>query len=226
LKKLTFYEQVGIVIPGAVLLFGLLYKLPELRSLLSKDGISVGGLGVFVLIAYAAGHLVAALGNLIEMALWKLHGGMPSEWVTKPPPNIISEEQCASLIDRVKTRLGIQIGALNQIDRDTWKPISRQVYADVMKHGKPERIDTFNGNYGLNRGLCAATLALAILFTVSKEWAPAACLLAISMAYLYRARRFGIHYARELYVQFLILPPTSAPVRKIGRGKGVDVSHA
>ncbi len=33
--KLTFYEQVGIIIPGTVLLFGLLFYIPMLRELLA-----------------------------------------------------------------------------------------------------------------------------------------------------------------------------------------------
>lgn len=39
------------------------------------------------------------------------------------------------------------------------------MYADVANKGKPQRIDTFNGNYGLNRGLrptdCTARCSLA-----------------------------------------------------------------
>ena len=48
-------------------------------------------------------------------------------------------------------------------DRKKWWPISRQIYADVAKNGKPDRIDTFNGNYGLTRGLTASGLVLACI---------------------------------------------------------------
>ena len=57
MKKPTFYEQVGIIIPGAVFLFGLLFYFPSLRDLLAKDGITVGQLGIYVLLSYAAGNL-------------------------------------------------------------------------------------------------------------------------------------------------------------------------
>jgi hypothetical protein len=70
-NKLSFYEQVGIVIPGAVFLFVTMFYLPELRNVLGKDGVNLGGLGVFVLIAYAMGHLLGAVGNLIEAAYWR-----------------------------------------------------------------------------------------------------------------------------------------------------------
>jgi len=219
LKKLSFYEQVGIVIPGSVLLFGLLFYLPQIREVVAKDGVSVGGLGIFVLIAYAAGHLVAALGNAVETALWRAQGGMPSDWVTKAPPNIISKEQLATLSSRVQSRFGIKLKPFEELHQNEWRPISRQIYADVMKNGKPQRIDTFNGNYGLNRGLCAATLALGVLYLIAKDWVVAVGLLCVSATYLYRAQRFGVHYAREMYVQFLLLPGTSAASRKLPPGK-------
>ena len=35
-------------------------------------------------------------------------------------------------------------------------------------------------------------------------------LLGISLIYLYRMQRFGVHYAREIYNQFLLLPMQAA----------------
>lgn len=206
MKKLSFYEQVGIVIPGAVVLFGLLFYFPPLVAILAKDGISVGGLGVFVLVAYAAGHLVAGIGNVIESALWWFFGGMPSDWVVKPAPNILAEPQINRLLGHVRSRLGLELETVIGLERRSWWPISRQLYADVMKHGKPQRIDIFNGNYGLNRGLSAATAALCAVAFFEKDWWAALGLLVASAIYLFRAYRFGIHYARELYNQFLTLP--------------------
>jgi hypothetical protein len=91
------------------------------------------------------------------------------------------------------------------MDRKVWWPISRQVYADVGKNGKVERIDTFNGNYGLNRGLSAACVALAIVAATQAQWYVVIGFLALAIVFAYRAYRFGVHYARELYLQFLVL---------------------
>src|SRR5712664_2864678 len=103
--KLTFYEQVGIIIPGTVLLFGLLFYIPMLKELLAKDGVSVGQLGVFVLLAYAAGHLVAAFGNGIEALMWKPMGGMPTDWITRPAQSLLSPEQITIVEEKVRTML-------------------------------------------------------------------------------------------------------------------------
>jgi len=95
MKNLSFYEQAGIVVPGAVLLFGLFLIQPDLHDILAKDGITIGALGIFILLAYATGHLVAALGNVLEKVLWWPFGGMPSNWVTDPKRSLLNEAQTA-----------------------------------------------------------------------------------------------------------------------------------
>jgi hypothetical protein len=218
-NKLTFYEQVGIVIPGSVFLFGLLLFFPVLQPVLTKDGVSVGELGIFVLLSYAAGHLIAGIGNAAESFLWGLVGGMPSDWVTRTQTPLLSVPQVDLLEKKVQTRLGIIVGKIRGLDPKIWWPISRQIYADVAKNGKAERIDTFNGNYGLNRGLAAASFALACIAASQTKWSIALGLLVLTAVYDYRAYRFGVHYARELYLQFLVLNETDskkAPSDKSG----------
>jgi hypothetical protein len=205
MKKLTFYEQVGIVIPGSVLLFGLLFFFPSLKDLLTKDGISFGQLGIFVLLAYAAGHLIAALGNFGEALFWWPFGGFPTDWVVHEKTNLLSDEQRDGLPRKLLARLDINIPNLIGTNRKKWFPISRQIYSDVERSGKPDRIEAFNGNYGLNRGLAAGCFALACISYVFGKWLVAVGLLIICAIYVYRAYRFGVHYGRELYVQFLSL---------------------
>jgi hypothetical protein len=201
--KPTFYEQLGIIIPGSILMFGLVLYYPELKLLTTKDAFSVGELGLFVLIAYAAGHLVAAIANALEKLFW--WNGMPSDWVTDDPPALLSEEQVEKLREKVGSRLNITIAKMAGYDKKKWWPVSRQIYADVGKNGKPDRIDTFNGNYGLNRGLASSSLVLVVVALAHADWLIATGLFVAACIYGYRAYRFGVHYARELYLQFLVL---------------------
>lgn len=203
--KMSFYEQIGIVIPGSILVFGLVLYYPELQILTKKEGMSVGELGLFVLIAYAGGHLIAAIANALEGLFWNILGGMPSDWVTRDPPTLLSLQQIENLRTKVATRLNVTIDKMEGLDRKTWWPISREIYADVAKNGKPDRIDTFNGNYGLNRGLASACLVLAVVALAHAQWMIGAGLLLAAATYSYRAYRFGVYYARELYLQFLVL---------------------
>jgi len=205
MQKLSFYEQIGIVIPGSVLVFGLVLYYPALQILTAKDGMSVGELGLFVLIAYAAGHLIAAIANALEGLFWSILGGMPSDWVTGDPPALLSPQQIENLRTKIATRLNVTIDKMAGLDKKTWWPISRQIYADVAKNGKPDRIDTFNGNYGLNRGLASACLVLVVVTFAHLDWIIGAGLFLAAGIYSYRAYRFGVHYARELYLQFLVL---------------------
>jgi hypothetical protein len=208
-KNLSFYDQVGIVTPGAIFLFGMMFCFPELRDVFSKDGFSVGGLGIFVIISYAIGHLLAALGNFIENLYWRMKGGMPSDWIVGPKPRLLSSVQIIKVEALTAVRFGLVLSPFAELTRSTWFPIFRQIYSDVEKHGKTGRGDTFNGIYGLNRGLCAAALALAvaILIMTPAQWIVSVGLIGVSLVYLYRMHRFGVHYAREIYNQFLLLPP-------------------
>jgi hypothetical protein len=203
MNKPTLYEQVGIIIPGALFLIGAFALLPELRTTVGSDGVSLGEFGIFFLLAYASGHFVAAVGNFGELFLWGTVGGMPSDWIVKPETTLISHLQRQKLDERIRSRLGIDIATTIGMDRKVWRPISRQLYADVMRNGKPDRIDVFNGNYGLNRGLCAASLVLIVVALSQQRWVIAVAFLVATIVFGYRAYRFGVHYGRELYVQFL-----------------------
>src|SRR5579859_3357725 len=108
-KNISFYEHTGILIPGAALVFGLLFFFPEFRALFFSDGVSVGGLGLFLLISYAAGHLAAALGNLMEACIWGIAGGRPLTWITKPDNSLLAPEQMSGLDDLIKQRLRLEI---------------------------------------------------------------------------------------------------------------------
>ena len=208
---MTFYEQVGIVIPGSVFLVGLLFYFPALYALIAKEGVTLGQFGIFLLLSYAAGQLLAAVGNALEAVLWKIAGGMPSDWVTHESTSLLTAAQVESSAGKARSRLGSTIEKIPGTPARTWFPISRQMYADVAKNGKAERIETFNGNYGLNRGLAAAMLALAVISLPQREHALAGGFIVIALMYLYRAYRFAKHYARELYVQFLVLSDAPAP---------------
>jgi hypothetical protein len=207
--KLTFYEQVGIVIPGSVLLAGLLFIFPALNAFGPKEGVTLGQFGIFLLLSYATGHLVAAIGNVLESLGWKIAGGLPSNWVLQTDGNsLLNAKQLEQLAAKAKSRLGLDIEKVPGMEAKVWFPITRQIYADVAKGGKPQRVDTFNGNYGLNRGLAAATLALALVCATQKLWLIALGFLVVAIVYGYRAYRFAVYYARELYLQFLVMENT------------------
>ena len=214
MKTLSFYEQVAILIPGAICLFALLLIIPELKSsFAAADGITVGGLGLFLILAYGTGHAVAAIGNLLESAFGWFFGGMPSDWVVKDGQHLIQPEQLKLLEDRITERLGFSSPALHGLPKKRWKAIFGQLYRHVLTTN-PGRIETFNGNYGLNRGLSAALLAVTILVIIARpnHWIALAIGTAVLAGiYLIRMHRFGVHFAKEVLFCFLNPTPTVLP---------------
>lgn len=93
-------------------------------------------------------------------------------------------------------------------------------------------MDTFNGNYGLNRGIASALLiGLVLLLFVHGlvYWQFALLLLFSAGIALYRTYRFGVRYARELFVQFLQIhgggdgtSPSTDATRQTSQQQGVQ----
>jgi hypothetical protein len=69
-SKFNAYEFIGILAPGGTILFGLALIFPELKAVFFEQGFSLGDLGLFVILAFVAGHLIQAVGNaLVRLGL-------------------------------------------------------------------------------------------------------------------------------------------------------------
>ncbi len=202
-RSFDFYEFAGVIVPGAVLTLGLMLLFPESRVFFSKDGVTFGELGLFIVIAYAAGHLVQGIGNWIEWIWWKVWGGLPSRRVLSG--HLLSADQH----ERVVAALREDGNVTNDIatcSSSEALAIVREVYSVVAGSGKAGRVDIFNGNYGLLRGLAAAFLMLLIAsVTLMKGLFVIASLCVLLALALQRMHRFGKHYALELFVQYLLV---------------------
>ncbi len=205
-KRFDAYEYVAVIAPGAVLMFGGLVLFPHLNPLPVQKGFTIGDLGIFMLLAFVAGHLVQAVGNLIEKVWWFFFGGMPTEWVVGKPERLLAQVQVDKLSAKVADDLGVD-GGLPKISKQDWFPITRQIYAKVNAAGRSGRADVFNRTYGLMRGVTASFFMLAILVMVAdfQEWRVALGASILGAVALARMHLFGKHYAREVFVQYLTL---------------------
>src|SRR5207302_5598153 len=107
MRKFDFYEFTGILTPGTLLLVGLMYFWPGIVAPNDLDKISVGGLGMFTLLAYVAGHLVQAVGNLIEKGWWGIAGGVPTDWIRSGKADLLAPAQIEKLKVDLLKRLGV-----------------------------------------------------------------------------------------------------------------------
>lgn len=205
MRQFDFYEFVGVIVPGAVFLTGVALAWPDGSPLERIGDLSIGGLGLGVILAYAAGHLVQAVGNMVEKAWWWAWGGMPSDWPRSGSHTLIAPHQSSQLEERVRTLLHQPDFKLSSTNRRDWYSIVRQVYAAVAGDSRSARVDVFNGNYGLCRGLAASFLALipSVGLIHWPGWGVVAGLAIAAGIAIYRMHRFGVHYGREVMVQFL-----------------------
>jgi hypothetical protein len=221
-KSFDQYEYIGVVIPGATLLFGLLLIWSEpFRASISKD-FSLGSLGLFVIAAYVVGHIVRALGDLLEAVFWACFGGMPTDWAPDNKRHLLDDNQREALKLHLRSLLKKKDLTLEQYkdNRQEWRAIIREIYAAVARAKMSARVDVFNRTYGLMIGITMADIIIGLVLVVQVALCDAANLpvperTAISIAIMafvvailtmHRAFLFGRSYARELFVQFLELP--------------------
>jgi len=201
-RAFDFYEYAGILVPGAVFIIGLLWLFPDGRALLSKEGVTLGELGLFVIVAYAAGQLVQAVGNYIEWAWWKLWGGMPSVLVLGG--KYVTADQHRRILDAIRSGGMSADPNLEKLPRVQRLAIVREMYSVVVAAKRASRVDIFSGNYGLMRGLAAAILILlGAAVATGQSLLVAGVLTIMLLLALQRMHRFSKHYAIELFVQYL-----------------------
>ena len=201
-SKFDAYEMIGVITPGSIVLFGLALLFPDLKALFFAQGFSLGDLGLFLVLSFVAGHLIQAVGNLLETAVWTAFGGMPTDWLIEKPEKLIHQTQ----IDRLRQAVQSEFGCdLQQAEAAEWAPIVTEMYAAVQAQGDTGRIDSFNRTYGLMRGVTAALglLAVIALIVTWPAWKPAALVAVGALIAGYRMIRFGKRYGRELVVAYL-----------------------
>jgi hypothetical protein len=207
-RTFDFYEYAGIIVPGAVLLMAIVLLFPESRALFSKEAVTLGELGLFIIVAYAAGQLVQAVGNFIEWVWWKCWGGWPSSQVLCG--EALSTDQKQRLLETLKPVLaGADPSKLSPPER---LAVVREVYSEIKGAGRAARVDNFNGSYGLMRGLGAAfAVAFGLALITTKGVIVLSVLAVLFLLAIHRMHRYGWHYATELFVQFLAARARKSP---------------
>jgi hypothetical protein len=211
--KLGSYEFLGVIVPGVIVTYGFALMFPELSLLKATEKVSFGEVGLMLVLAFVAGQLLQALGNLVEDFWWWLFRGWPSDWVYEKKTNLLSSAQYEDLFIKISKMLGRPKFDPGSAHSKPWKAITRQVYAAVARSGGTARIDVFNGNYGMFRGIVAAVIVTGLAGAVSgriEDYRIYGGLVVMLALALLRMHRFAIVYARELFVAFLLLDPSDA----------------
>lgn len=198
-KEFSFFEFVGFIVPGtlAALSIEVFLEIIYQKSFIQFS--SVGESIIFIVIAYAIGHIIQAIGDLIEIPFWKLQCGWPGKW---------------ALSSKIKLskKLGLSINEINLLKakvQQEFHELSNRDYTSnvckylISKNISMQRIEIFNANYSMSRGLSVVfllDLVFAIIFFKVTYCYLFVCLFVLM---LYRMFRYGKHYAREVYRFFL-----------------------
>ena len=215
MKQFSLYDILGVLAPGAVLTIGIIAIYPDTIKVIPNKDFSLGDLGVVVLISYVLGNLVAALGNLLEIPYWKITGGQHSELARRRGANVITTHQLAAVEARLhKAGFLEKDGTISRLSRGEWRGMTRQIYAYLDSRKMTQRIDAFNAQYGMNRGISAGFLALIVITMIHSRfilWKVQLILLICTALAAYRMQRFSRHYAAELFRQFIVSPDAAPP---------------
>jgi hypothetical protein len=210
------YEFIGLIIPGAIFIFGLAVILGSYSLISAVKEISVGGLGLLAILAYVTGHLIAIVGGLIQIIWWAVRG-MPTDRIIWGSSKDFDAGAMKLLKEKIHALLHDEVKLPNRdMPRKESFALTRRIYAAVAAAGRSTRADAFNRTYGLLRGLTAAFVLLAVVAALRTS-SPIdvgngmkVCSLYISLFLLacgggvfYRMTHFGLAYATELFVQFL-----------------------
>jgi len=195
-KDFSFYEFVGIIVPSVTFLFffELLHEITSGKALVNF--LTVGGTAVFIIIAYGIGQIIQVFGGMYEVVIWKIIRGMPTAWLTKKPRfglKLFDEPYEAGVRDKLYQRFGKADG----------KDYGKDAYNVLATKQQTARIDVFNANYSLFRGLAVVFLFLSVYSGQQIGWEYSTLPILLFFIASLRMVRFGRHYAEEVYRTFL-----------------------
>ena len=121
MQGFDFYEYAGVIVPGAVFLTGAALVEPAVMEHL-QAGVTFGELGLFLILAYAAGQLIQSVGVLLGHAARK----MMSATVGLPNAKILAGAKLtAEQHRRLRQRLDAEgILSVGLVKPDELAPIS------------------------------------------------------------------------------------------------------
>ncbi len=196
-KDFSFYEFVGIIVPSTILLYGIQVIFEFVYQKQLVDFSKIGETAIFIVICYGVGHILQSLGNICERIVWYIFGGMPTNWLTKKNrfgKTLFDNPLNQRIEDKVKLKFGAGIN-----------DYGRLTYNFIFQKEKTARIDIFNGNYSLFRGLSISFLLMMVTCLYFFDWKIFLVMTVPFALSVKRMIRFAKYYATETYSTFFNL---------------------
>jgi hypothetical protein len=157
--KFEFYDMLGVLVPGVLLVYVLLVCFPGVTTLVPPKMSDALNTIAFTALAIFIGQLVLAVGSLVEGLLYKTWGGRPSERALHSGlgPRYLPD----ATAKRIRTKLK-KVAGENATDRDLF------IYAmGRAEGGNSVRVSKFNALFAYHRALLVLCLVAFILIVTS-----------------------------------------------------------
>lgn len=203
IKYFNQFELKSIVIPGGYALSFLLITNPNFEYFVAT--ITFGGFAFCVFLSFVAGHLINSLSYFLEIIFFRLFGGMPTDWIfgenraKKKWAKVLTENQKLALDDLLQKKLTINP---NSVISTECRAVVHQLRL-FIPDDKLQRLIDHNTNYCFHRASSTTSILLACYFLFIGSWVISSILLIFVILFSYRMYKFGIYYARELFLQFI-----------------------
>ena len=193
-KEFSFYEFVGILVPSTIFLFSVQLIIEIIYNKQIVDFGKIGESIIFFIICYGVGHLLQSLGNTLEDILWFIYGGKPTQWLFK-------KNRFGKSLFESPTNQRISIKVTEKFGDDILD-YGRLAYNFIFQKGKTARVDIFNGNYSLFRGLAISFLLISGICGYFFNWEIMLLSLIPFILSIRRMIRFAKYYASEIFRTF------------------------
>jgi len=204
-----------VLAPGAAVTVGIITLFPEVATVLANKSFTVGEFGIVLLASSVIGNLVAGLGNFLEGAYWRLRGGSPTDRGIRGDCTIVNVREREAIEERLQAGKLIKPGQhLVELAPSDWRGITRRMYLELENQKALRRVDLFNAQYGMNRGIAAGFIALAVLVIIHAglaAWRIELTLAACTALACYRMERFSRYYASELLRGYISVAKETTP---------------
>jgi hypothetical protein len=216
MKQFDLYDILAFLAPGTITLLGLVHYCPGRFAPLTADKVSFGELGVFILLAYIAGNVIAGIGGVVASKT-KIFGGLPTNQIKENDGKVISKDEYTQLQTAMLAKNLIKEGDTIKLMGDPeWTAATRRIHSFLDARGLTQRVEMFNAKFGLNQNLVIAFLLLLGISAYKvqlADWKIQLTFLVCAIWCWLRVREFGRLYAQTLIRTFLTAPekPVAAP---------------
>lgn len=198
---LSFYDFVGILVPGITFLYCLYLFAARVFNMTFLDFAKIGDSVVFIVLSYVTTEvLLHPLGNAFETLYWKFWKGKPTSWLTRQNERgprsrrqlfkKSSEEYRTSVVQKV------HITFKGRKETDDY---GMSVYRFIDRQDVSKRANVFNANYSLFRAMSIVFVLLGGISCYFDEWLIAGITTILLVFSVYRMDRFAVRYAEEIF---------------------------